>query len=381
MHLKNLRLQNFRNHIDSIFEFNCRTNVLLGDNGHGKTNVIEAISFLCLTKSFYAFGDSVVLNFNNDMFEIEGTIITKQEQEYNIRVAYSETQQEKIYTINKHRVEPFSSVIGKFPLVICSPEHAPVTSAGPAERRKFVDFVISQSNNTYFQNLIEYRRILKQRNKILMDGRILRRDVSELLLPWNEQLIKCGSYLTIKRKEFVDEFRWFVQSAYQQVADEYEKPNIEYKPANIPIESIEEKDIGDLFNSVLTEKRNEELRLGTTLVGPHRDEFVFTINNLDLRKYASQGQHKTFLIALKMGEFYYLKERCHETPMILLDDIFSELDDSRARKLLNYVDTLSQTFITTTNPHLFSENKLFGDGLKVFNIVNGAALETPTVDA
>jgi len=380
MHLKNLRLQNFRNHIDSKFEFNCRTNVLLGNNGHGKTNVIEAISYLCLTKSFYAYGDSVVLNFNNNMFEIEGTIITKQEQEYDVRVAYSELQQEKIYAINKHRVEPFSSVIGKFPIVICSPEHAPVTSAGPAERRKFVDFVISQSNNTYFQNLIEYRRILKQRNKILMDGRILRRDVSELLLPWNEQLIKCGSYLTIKRKQFVDEFRWFVQSAYQQVADEYEKPNIEYKPANIPIESIEEKDISDLFDSALMEKRSEEIRLGTTLVGPHRDEFVFTINDLDLRKYASQGQHKTFLIALKMGEFYYLKERCHETPIILLDDIFSELDDSRAKKLLNYVDSLSQTFITTTNPHLFSDNKLHDDGLKVFSIINGSPLETHMVE-
>ncbi len=372
MHLKNLRLQRFRNHIDSTFEFNCRTNVLLGDNGHGKTNVIEAISYLCLTKSFYANGDSLVLNFGGDIFEIEGTVVSDQDQEYNIRVAYADQQQEKIFTINKHRIEPFSSVIGKFPLVICSPEHSPVTSAGPVERRKFVDFVISQSNNNYFQNLLEYRRILKQRNKILFDGKAFRRDVSTTIAPWNEQLIERGSYITVKRKEFVDEFKSFVQSAYLQVAVDDEKPTIEYRPANNYGDIAKQDYVSEIFRSILLEKNGEEMRTGITLVGPHRDEFVFKINDLDLRKYASQGQHKTFLIALKMGEFYYLKERCHETPIVLLDDIFSELDEKRSGKLLKFVETLNQTFITTTNPHLFTETKLDRDGCKIFYIINGS---------
>ena len=164
MHLKNLRLQHFRNHTDSKFEFSSTTNVFLGDNGHGKTNVIEAIAYLCLTKSFYANGDNLVLGFGYDLFEIDGTIISFKDQVFNIRVAYSENQKEKIFSINKHRIEPLSSVIGKFPIVICSPEHAPITSEGPAERRRFVDFVISQSNNVYFQKLIDYRRVLKHRN-------------------------------------------------------------------------------------------------------------------------------------------------------------------------------------------------------------------------
>ena len=381
MHLKNLRLQCFRNHIDSTFEFNCRTNVLLGDNGHGKTNVIEAISYLCLTKSFYANGDSLVLNFGGDVFEIEGTVISDQDQEYNIRVAYADPQQEKIYTINKHRIEPFSSVIGKFPLVICSPEHSPVTSAGPVERRKFVDFVISQSNNNYFQNLIEYRRILKQRNKILFDGKAFRRDVSTTIAPWNEQLIERGSYITVKRKEFVDEFKSFVQSAYLQAAVDDEKPTIEYRPANNYGDITKQDYVREIFRSILLEKRGEEMKTGITPVGPHRDEFVFKINDLDLRKYASQGQHKTFLIALKMGEFYYLKERCHETPIVLLDDIFSELDEKRSGKLLKFVETLNQTFITTTNPRLFTETKLDRDGRKIFYIINGSTEDRVALQA
>jgi DNA replication and repair protein RecF len=354
---------------------------LLGDNGHGKTNVIEAISYLCLTKSFYANGDNLVLNFNGDIFEIEGTVISDQNQEYNIRIAYADTQQEKIYTINKHRIEPFSSVIGKFPLVICSPEHSPVTSAGPVERRKFVDFVISQSNNNYFQNLLEYRKILKHRNKILFDGKAFRRDVSTTIAPWNEQLIERGSYLTVKRKEFVDDFKSYVQSAYLQVAVDDEKPTIEYRPANNYGEIAKQDYASEIFRSILMEKSDEEMKTGITLVGPHRDEFVFKINDLDLRKYASQGQHKTFLIALKMGEFYYLKERCHETPIVLLDDIFSELDEKRSGKLLKYVETLNQTFITSTNPHLFSETELHQDGSKIFYIVNGSIKDRVALQA
>src|SRR5689334_22639147 len=139
MHLTTLTLQHFRNHLGSTFEFGEGTNILLGDNGHGKTNVIEAISYLCLTKSFYAGSDVPVLNFEKDMFDVEGTFVFERGFEYQVRVAYSKPQTEKVFTINRRRVEPFSSVIGKFPIVICSPEHAPITMGGPGERRRFVD--------------------------------------------------------------------------------------------------------------------------------------------------------------------------------------------------------------------------------------------------
>jgi DNA replication and repair protein RecF len=371
MHFKTIRLQNFRNHADSTFELSSGTNILLGNNGQGKTNVLEAISYLCLTKSFYAGGDYLVVKFGSPMFEIGGTVHSDSDQRYDIRVAFSEPEKEKIFTINKHRAEPLSSVIGKFPIVICSPEHAQITSEGPSERRKFIDFVISQSNNTYFQSLIEYRKVIKHRNKILLDGKISKQNVASFLEPWNEQLIERGSYLIIKRKQFVEEFQEFIRAAYKSVASDDEQPSMEYQPSNVQNVVSRHDEIRSQLHAALLEKQKEEMRLGTSIVGPHRDELLMAINGLDLRKYASQGQHKTFLIALKFGEFFYLKDRCNETPVLLLDDIFSELDYERAERLLSFVSTLSQTFITSTNPHFIPDQNSNNDKRKTFHIADG----------
>jgi len=371
MHFKTIRLQHFRNHTDSKFELSSGTNILLGNNGQGKTNVLEAISYLCLTKSFYAGGDYLVLKFGSTMFEVDGMAHSDSGKQYDIHVAFSEPEKEKVFTINKHRAEPLSSVIGKFPIVICSPEHALITSEGPSERRKFIDFVISQSNNTYFQNLIEYRKVIKHRNKVLFDGKFSRQNIASLLEPWNEQLVERGSYLIIKRKQFVEEFHEYIRTAYRSIATDSEQPSIDYQPANTQNMISTQDGVRAYLYAALREKQEEELRLGTSIVGPHRDELLMTINGLDLRKYASQGQHKTFLIALKIGEFFYLKDRCNETPILLLDDIFSELDYERAARLLNFVSTLSQTFITSTNPHFIPEKNMHDVSRKTFHIADG----------
>lgn len=375
MNLKKLSLKHFRNHTDSSFDFGNKTNIFVGDNGQGKTNVIEAISYLCLTKSFYANSDVNVLNFESEIFEVKGKFVSDNISEYDIRVAFDKQQNEKVYSVNKYRVEPFSSVIGKFPIVICSPEHALITNSGPGERRKFVDLVISQSNSSYFQKLISFRKVLKHRNKILFDARITKQDFSSAIEPWNEQLVNQGSYLISKRKGFVKEFSEYIQSAYQLLVSFEEVPTIEYQSV-MNIKGVEdEKEIQDIYWQTLRNCEQEEKKFGTTLVGPHRDEFVFKLKGLEIRKYASQGQHKTFLVALKFGEFRYLKERCNEIPLLLLDDIFSELDEHRSGKLLNFVETLSQTFITTTNPRLFLYDLRSLNGCKVFCIKNGLVEE------
>ena len=375
MHLTTLRLRRFRNHSDSWFDFGDGTNILLGDNGHGKTNVIEAISYLCLTKSFFATNDSLAVQFESPLFEIEGTFVSDSAAKYNTRVAYDARQEEKLCTINRNPVEPFSSIVGKFPVVICAPEHAPITSEGPFERRKFVDFVLSQSYPAYFQHLLEYRKVLKQRNRLLHEGKQSKTDCSKLLIPWNEQLITHGSFLMMRRKQFVDEFQPCIQSAYQHIAGEEERPHIEYEPQCSPEHMDDEQSIREALALDLDSKHGNELRYGITLVGPHRDEFGTKINGLDLRKFASQGQHKTFLVALKIGEFFYLKERCNETPIMLLDDIFSELDSYRSSRLLQFAETLSQTFITSTNGQMFEENTEFGGRNKMFTIQNGSVAE------
>ena len=374
MRLVTLKLHHFRNHIDTSFEFGQGTNVLLGDNGEGKTNVLEAISFLCLTKSFFTSSDAPVVNFEKDMFEIAGKVQFESGVEQYIRVAYSQFQGEKSYTINKRHIEPFSSVIGTFPIVICSPEHTPITSGAPVERRRFVDFIISQSNALYFQQLLEYKKVLKQRNKILLDSKISKRDNSSLLEPWDKQVAKLSGHISIKRREFVHQFREFIASAYHHLVGQ-EEPTIEYEPSVTIDDDFTEARICETISAKLKEHRSEEVRTGTTLVGPHRDEFSLKINGLDLRKFASQGQHKTFLVALKIGEFFYLKERCRETPIFLLDDVFNELDKHRAQRLLHFVGELSQTFVTSTDPHIFDNVLSFRGNDRKFSIQHGALVE------
>jgi DNA replication and repair protein RecF len=379
MQLKTLKLQNFRNHQQSTLDLGSETNVLLGDNGQGKTNIIEAISYLCLTKSFFANSDAHVLAFGKDTFEVEGTFESERGTEYNVRIVYDHRLPQKVVNINRQRLDLFSSIVGKFPVVICSPEHTPITSGGPAERRKFVDFVVSQSSSAYFRDLIEYRGVLKQRNKILLDAKLSRSDPAILLEPWDEQLIGFGSLLIQRRQQFIKEFQEFVCSAYHHLVGAEEKPTIEYLPPFQVPENSGINDIQELLRSELNDKKKEERKTGSTLAGPHRDEIAFKINGSDLRKFASQGQHKTFLVALKVGEFFYLKERCRETPILLLDDVFSELDEHRAKQLLNFVGTLSQTFITSTNIHLLDSVVELMEKNKKFYIQNGSVVEQNTM--
>ena len=371
MHLSTLRLRNFRNHADSYFELGEGTNVLLGDNGEGKTNVMEAISYLSLTKSFHATTDSAGVLNGQDIFEIDGVLVSDHGDDHRIRVAYQQSTGEKVYSIDRSHIQPLLSVIGRFPIVISSPEHSAITSGAPVDRRKFVDFVISQSNAVYFETLLEYRRVIRHRNKVLLDGKLSRRDPGSLLDPWDEQLIKHGSFIMMRRMRFVEEFQQFMESSYHHLVGGEEEPTIEYKPVS-PITGVRDEDeVRSIVQSELVSKSLEEKRTGSTLVGPHRDEFALKINGLDLRTYASQGQHKTFLVALKIGEFFYLKERCQETPVMLLDDVFSELDEHRGRRLLDFVGDLSQAFITTTNPHYFDDAMTFADRNRVFRIRQG----------
>src|SRR6267378_4159285 len=358
MHLTNLRLRHFRNHVDSSFQFGSGTNLLLGDNGEGKTNVLEAISYLCLTKSFYASSDAVARGFGGEMFEVGGTFVSGGGSEHHIRVAYTRSPVvEKVVTVDRRHVEPFTSMIGRFPIVTSSPEYAAIIAGAPMERRKFIDLVISQSSSAYLQHLINYRKVLRNSNRILKEARIEGRDCSELLVPWDEQLIGSGSALTHRRAKFVREFQEFVSSSYHHLV------------------GSTEAEIGTMLEANLEQMRSIEMRAGVTLIGPQRDEIVFKINGLDVRDYASQGQQKTFLIALKMAEFFYLKDRSGETPILLLDDIFSELDEHRAKELLHFVEGLSQTFITSTTPRFFENGAAMDDSHKRFLIRKGAVIE------
>ncbi len=364
MKISNALLRSFRNHNETAFEFGARVNVLLGENGQGKTNALEALSFLCLTKSFYASADTTVMQQQNTFFEIKSTLESDEGKVFVVRVTYDDMKKEKKFTINGADVEKFSSVIGMFPVVILSPENNAITFGSPADRRKFVDMVISQSSRSYVEDSMEYRRIIRQRNAILSgaNGKERGSDIA----PWNEMLVRYGARIINKRNQFLNAFAPYIAQAYLDIVAEQETPKVEYAPAvHIRSDSTIEE-ISTLLEIQLAKKKNDELRFQTTLVGPHRDEIIFSLNGMLLKHFASQGQHKTFLVALKVAEFFFLKERCSETPVFLMDDVFSELDEYRSKKLLSLAESLGQIFITTTSEKMFGGAEWNGERKKFF---------------
>lgn len=374
MKISNTHLRSFRNHHETAFEFGARVNVLLGENGQGKTNALEALSFLCLTKSFYASADATVMQQQQMFFEIKSMLTSDEGKEFHVRVTYDDAKKEKKFTINGAEVERFSSVIGMFPVVILSPENNSITFGSPGDRRKFVDLVISQSSKAYVEDSMEYRRIVRQRNAILAEAK--GRTIDGEIAPWNEMLVKYGSRIIHRRNRFLNEFAPYIAQTYLDIVDERETPKIEYAPSIGIKEDSTLEQIADAMEKKLAKKKNDEARFQTTLVGPHRDEIIFSLNGMSLKHFASQGQHKTFLVALKVAEFFYLKERCSETPIFLLDDVFSELDEYRSKKLLTVTESLGQIFITTTSEKVFGGAEWNNERRKFF-IRNGTVVNEP----
>ncbi len=369
MKLLSLTLRQFRNHGSSAFSFGAASNVLLGKNGQGKTNVLEAMSYLCLTKSFYAGADATAVQCGTSMFEVEGEFLSDVNVRHRVRVVYDEQLRQKRFFINASEITRLSEVIGLFPLVVLSPENNSITFGSPSERRKFVDLVMSQSSKAYVEDMMEYKRVLRQRNKILSDAQ--GNDCGAVLAPWTEMLIRHGSAIIDRRNAFMNEFVTYVEKAYEAVARNDERPSLRYVP-QIDVSAPMDRDaIAGALRLLADRKKADERRTGSTLFGPQRDDIAFSIDGLPLREYASQGQHKTYLIALKIAEFWYLKERCAELPIILFDDVFSELDETRSRQLLEKVSSMGQTFITTTSERIFQGVRQWDEEHKKYYIRSG----------
>lgn len=357
MTLQRIVFVNFRNHSSTLIDCSHGINLFLGNNGEGKTNILEGISYFCLAKSFYAASDSVVMKIGEPGFSATGKIVSDSGVAYEIQVTFDRELNQKTVTVNKAKIDKASTLIGWFPVVILSPEQSTLTFGSPSDRRRFIDFVLSQSSRTYLEGLIDYRRILKQRNKILSEIQTTRSENKDVMEPWNESLVRVGSAIMKKRKEFIEDFHGTMVNAYAQLSGVGERPGIAYSPSFEYPES--EGDVGAAsFKKALQNQFLDERRIGYTLVGPHRDDFIFQINGLHAKNFASQGQHKTFLVALKLAEFFYLKTKCSETPILLLDDVLSELDENRCRRLLEATANTGQVFITSTNEHAL-------DGLSV----------------
>lgn len=314
----------------------------MGGNGKGKTTLLEAAYYLCTTKSFFA-RDNEVVSFDENEFEIKGYF--KDKTEDISRVFYSMSENKKYYFQNDKLISKSYNIIGKYPVVLLTPEDHSITQGSPSERRKFVDSVISQASSTYLNILLDYNKTLKHRTVVLNR---LRDSYSEQLKSeldaWTQRLIDNGTEIIKHRKIFIEQFNEFLRISYSEIMGDDEKPEIKY----IYLDG-EDNGIKEQFGILLDEKRNEEIKRGTNLIGPHRDEFIFSINNISLKIFGSQGQHKTFQAALRFAEFFYLKEITSKSPIFLLDDAFGELDAYRAGRISEYLKKVGQTFITITD--------------------------------
>ncbi|MCB0702790.1 MAG: DNA replication and repair protein RecF [Ignavibacteriae bacterium] len=351
MRLDTLYFTNIRNHRETELFFSKHINVFFGLNGAGKTSILEAISLASISKSFLNTPENSLINFNQEKFLARVRAIRDRGTDFTIEITKVTGGRKKITSSFMDNMRP-KDLIGSLPIIILSPDYKEITAGSPENRRRFVNTTISQISNNYLSDLFSYRKILKQRNSLLQKYKKEKYLDQDEFNIWTNKLIEYGTKIVNKRAEFITQFEPYFSKNYDIVSDRKEKVQIIYKPYgfdDLKYKELDKEMIFEKLNKLSLEKRKGELTRFTTLFGPQKDEIELLINNFLVKDTASQGQHKTVLISLKLAEFDYMKEVLNETPVVLLDDIFSELDSKRTELVIKRIlNNLAQAFITIT---------------------------------
>lgn len=349
MYLESLSLTHFRNYDSASIRFSDNINLVHGLNAQGKTNLLEAIYLICLGRSFRTATNQDLLKNDADFFTVKGAIRLGNGIRKAVILHYIKDGKKEI-SVDGKRLQSHARLFGQFPIVVMSPDDYRITSGSPSERRKFLDILLSQVNISYLTSLQDYTRILKQRNRILQGTREGLPIDRTAMAAWTEGLIRFGSRIIEERKQMLKRFLVMTQEIYSRYTESDDELNLGID-STIDLQqggATEEK-----FEQALSYYERRESALGVTLVGPHRDDLVISINGKDLKKYGSRGEHKSALISLKIAEFDFLKQRINETPVFLLDDYYSELDDEREERVFFSLQDLGQTFLTTPKERVF----------------------------
>jgi len=380
---KYLAVSAFRNHTNtSLDNFIKSINVISGPNGAGKTSLLEAISVAALTKSFTDSPDNTLVQTGTAGFSIDAEFISDLGVTLKCQVEYQlGPPAKKSIFVNNDRLRRSSDLIGRIPIVALSPDDKVITGGAPEERRRFLSLVLSQASKLYLDDEIEFRKALKHRNSLL--GNIREKGVSphkakELLAPWTEVVIDRSSRIMSRRSAFVKEFSPFLLESYALVSSGNETPSLAYAPMGFEKELHSAHEMRGFLEEEYTRYEFEELRRGISLIGAHRDELVIMIaGEREAKKYASQGQHKSLLVAMKLAEFNYLRDASGETPILLLDDVFSELDAARSKRLLELIASgrFGQTFISSTTRENFND-MIAPSSRKIFSVEAGSVSGT-----
>ena len=357
MIIKSLELSDFRNYETLSISFDKGTNILFGDNAQGKTNILEAIYVSATTKSHKGSKDKEIINFNKEEAHIR-TYLEKEDVEYRVDMHLRKNKSKGI-AIDGQKIKKAADLLGLLNVVFFSPEDLSIIKNGPAERRRFADMELCQLDSFYLYNLNNYNKIINQRNKLLKDM-YFNQNLKETLNIWDSQLVSYGSKIIEKREAFAKQLCEIIGDIHKKLSGGKEELIVNYEP-DVKVDDFELK---------MKENQEKDIRFKLTSTGPHRDDFSFLVNEIDIRKYGSQGQQRTAALSLKLSEIELVKKITKDTPLLLLDDVLSELDSNRQNYLLNSIGDI-QTIITCTGLDEFINNRF--EINRVYNITNGIA--------
>lgn len=352
MHISSLELTNYRNYTQATVEFGQGVNIIYGDNAQGKTNLIEAIYLCATSKSHRLSFDRELIRIGEDEAHVYMEFYRGDIHE-NIDI-HLKKKGKKGVAVNKMPVKKLSELFGLIHVIMFSPEDLGLIKNGPKDRRRFIDMELSQLNPVYMHYLAGYHKVLKQRNGLLKKGTELE-DIDGLLDVFDLQLIEYGSKVIEFRQNFIEDLKPVFHGKHRHLSGEKEVIELIYEN-NIDIDLYEEK---------LRSRRKVDMIRGTTSVGPHRDDLRFDINGIDIRKFGSQGQQRTAALSLKLSEIDLVRKEIDDEPILLLDDVLSELDHNRQRYLIEHLENV-QTFITCTGVEDFIKNEM--DQYRMYHI-------------
>lgn len=358
MIIKSVELKNYRNYQELKLDLSPGTNIFYGDNAQGKTNILESVYMGCTTKSHRGTKDRDVIKFEEDESHIKFQL-ERDDSLHRIDMHLKKNKTKGI-AIDGIPIRKASELFGIANVVFFSPEDLSIIKSGPSERRKFIDMELCQLDKIYVHNLISYNKIVVQRNKLLKDSYMVQQN-PELLDVLDQQMCQYGAHIIRTREVFIEELNQIIVGIHRKISGGKETLSIRYEP-NTKALALETE---------LRAGRGRDIRMKASYTGPHRDDISFYVNDINIRKFGSQGQQRTAALSLKLSEIDLVKKRVKDAPVLLLDDVLSELDNNRQNQLLSGIEDI-QTLITCTGLEDFVSNRFHID--KIFKVVSGAVI-------
>ena len=367
MHIKRLILHNFRNYAELSIEPDPGLNILLGRNAQGKTSFLEAIYVIALARSWRAGRDSELVRWESDQARVSAEVGREEQNDISVEVILGRSEKKQVL-INTIRQTRLADLMGQVNVLLIEPHDVEIVRGEPSHRRRFMNLEISQVQPLYCHLLVNYRKVLEQRNRLLKDlqARGCRDGVMEVL---NVQLVDYGSKILDRRLNFVSRIAGLARDIHSRITEGSETMETKYH-SRTSLDAADAVDqLAERLRSRLEEVRDEEIWRGITLVGPQRDDLIFTVNGVDARTYGSQGQQRTIALSLRLAELELMNETAKEPPIILLDDVMTDLDEGRRKQVFDMTRGRCQIFVTAASKRVFDHEFLAGG--RVYRVAEG----------